>query len=120
MKEFKHYELRNTRKPSQDKRVASYATVVDEHGLPGYAYIAFSETFVLAVGQAMPRGVSTTDPAHVHVFYDQAHKVWSINARYLAGDGVTELWSTPEKPEWLHILRMKGGGRGNSSARKSV
>lgn len=120
MKEFKHFELRSTRKPSQDKRLASAVTVVDHEGKPGYAYVAFSETFVLAVGQALPLGVSTQDPAHLHVVFDVRSNEWVINARYVTGNSVTELWRSTEKPEWLQIIYPKGKGNGNSSASKSV
>lgn len=117
MKEHKHYELRSTRKPMRHARLASTVTVIDEDGNPGYGYLSFSETFVAALGRELPMGISSDDPAHLHVFFDTRRKLWSINVRYVRDHrSVIELWTVPHKPDWLTIFKMpKGPTNGNPS-----
>jgi hypothetical protein len=98
--ELLHYELRPARKPWDSDPIASLALVTEPDGRTETCYIRFSEKFVRAVGQALPRGVSLFDPAYVHV-YAMGDGTWTVWALYFDGSGVV-LWKSDTKPTWLN------------------
>jgi hypothetical protein len=109
MREWKHYELRRTQRPGSSQRLSNTVAVVDETGTPGYAYIAFSESFVTAVGNALPRGINdSTEQAYLTVTYNPLKRIWDVRARYITGVGQALLWHSLQCPAWINIIRIRG------------
>lgn len=100
-REHKHYEIKPARKPFAGRPLASTVLVTREDGQRGYCYINFSDSFVVAVGKALPRGVSLHDPAYLEVAFNHSAQAWEVMALYLASGKGKTLWRSPVKPHWL-------------------
>lgn len=108
--------LVSSRKPKKHPLLSSTVAVRDEQGRNGYCYIGFSEDFVERVGKALPRGVSTFDPACIHVVYYPHNKTWLVIARYLRSEGEALLWRTTERPHWLRFYEVKNANTQDTKA----
>ena len=107
-REFKHYMLRSTKKPTKDKVLLSTVAIRDQEGEERYCYVSFSDKLVELVGRKLPRGISETDPAFLNIVFGPPGR-WGIWAVY-AVDGVARLlWRTEcsEPPSWLKFYKLK-------------
>lgn len=94
------YGIRSTRKPMQGYPLAGTVAVADDQG-KGFAYIAFAEALVAAVGKALPQGISADDPGYIKVVHHGRLGVWKVYAYYIGGGKGVLLWETKERPAWL-------------------
>lgn len=106
-KEFKHYQLRATKRPAKCPVLSTTVAVYNERGESGYCYINFSDTFVEAVGKRLSRGVAPFDPAFISVRYNAQLQSWEIWARYLRDQLGVLLWATADKPSWLNFYKLE-------------
>lgn len=103
-RELKHYGLKSARKARASGPVSSVVLVQREDGERGHCFVAFSPTFVQAVGKALTRGVADFDPAYIEVLYCHKRKAWAVWARYLNDHSGSALWHTPTVPSWLRFI----------------
>jgi hypothetical protein len=78
--------------------------VCDRSGID-HANIWFEESFVDAVGMAMPQGLHPSTPAYLKLLHMPGRNVWRIFAMYFGKRRGVLLWETPELPAW--IVRVK-------------
>jgi|MudIll2142460700_1097286.scaffolds.fasta_scaffold842953_1 hypothetical protein len=100
MKELKKYKLRAARKPKKHPLLSGVVHVADWEGT-GYAYVNFDESFVDAVGKALPHGLMPSAPAYLKVLHMPGRKSWRVFAFYLRELRGTLLWESPTRPAWV-------------------
>jgi len=100
MRELKKYKLRPARRPKQHSLLSGVVHVADWDGT-GFAYINFDESFVDAVGRALPHGLMPSAPAYLKVLHMPGRKTWRVFAYYLREVRGTLLWESAERPSWV-------------------
>jgi hypothetical protein len=109
-REYKHYELRATNRPSGNSRLSTTVAVIGVNGHPYYCYVTFSEKLVVTVGKKLPRGISPFDPAYL--FVDCSKGQYEVWAKYVRDDVGAILWSgsLEDPPTWLNFFKVKNNG----------
>ena len=116
-KEFRHYALRSSTRPSKPGALLTTVQVI-EAGAVGYAYVNFSDKLVEAVGKKLPRGISLEDPAYLSV--ESRDSMWEVWALYVRG-GVPELmWRQATRPEWLNFHEPRKARNGDNFAEEAT
>lgn len=72
----------------------------------GYAYIHFDESFVDAVGKALPHGLMPSQPAYLKLLHMPGRKTWRIFAQYHKQLRGVLLWESPTLPAWVGPLHQ--------------
>lgn len=108
-KEYKKYELKNARRPRKGGALLNTVAIHMQNGVYYYCYISFSPKLAETVGKKLPRGISPTDPAFLHVVQDHEQR-WNVYAQYCGGTEAVLLWRTVtiEPPSWLKFYKPKG------------
>lgn len=104
MQERKKYGLRPARTPQAHKLLSGVVLVLDRQG-KGTAYIHFDQSFVDAVGAALPEGVRPDKPAFIKALQVPATAAWRIFAMYLGEERGVMLWEAATTPLWLAKVR---------------
>lgn len=105
MVERKKYKLRSARRPRKHALLSGVVVVGDWQG-KGTAYISFDESFVDAVGKALPLGVSPSHPAYLKVIHMPGRKTWRVFAMYLLAERGVLLWETDTRPHWIENVKI--------------
>ena len=114
-RELKRYGIRSATKPQAGMPVSGVVVVADDNGR-GYCYVKFEESFVDAVGHALPFGVGPEHPAYVKITYMRSRKSWRVLACYLDDSYMVILWETHELPHWVKRVRRNCDGTGTQSS----
>lgn len=115
-KEYKKFALRASQNPQVCEGLAGVVRVADSHG-KGVAYVKFSEALVVAVGRALPYGVSFGRSAYLKVVHVRSTGVWRVFAYYISEPIGKLLWETPDRPEWIKKVRRAKNGRKSAAAK---
>lgn len=116
-REYKHYELRATKKPAKNA-VLSTTVAVYRGKDRYYCYVSFSEKLVHYVGKRLPLGVSKDHPAYLSVVVE-GNEVF-VSARYVSGYPYpTYLWQSKTIPAWLNFYTPKVEDNGNNPEKKA-
>lgn len=115
-REYKHYELRATKKPAKNE-VLSTTVAVYKGARSYYCYVSFSEKLVQYVGKKLPLGVSKDHPAYLAVLVIGEHT--TVYATYPPGSNPVKLWEYDKPPAWLNFYTPKVEDNGNDSAKKA-
>lgn len=100
MREIKKYNLRASRRPEVHPLLSGVVHVADHNG-KSLSFIRFAESFVDAVGKALPQGLSPSRPAYLKVMHMPGRKTWRIFAMYLHEERGVLLWETEHPPSWI-------------------
>lgn len=106
-KEFKHYELKASKRPAARKDLLTTVAVEKNH-VRYYCYVSFSEKLVEYVGKRLSRGVSEATPAYL--FVQEVKNAWYVVAAYVDRAEHTTLWKTDEQPGWLRFYQVNDHG----------
>ena len=106
MRELKKYKLRAARRAGKQELLSSVVHVCDREGT-GYAYIGFDESFVDAVGNALPEGLHPTTPAYLKFLHMPGKGTWRLFAMYLGTRRGTLLWESPQLPAWIAKVKRR-------------
>lgn len=116
-REYKHYELRATKKPAKNE-VLSTTVAVYRGKDRYYCYVSFSDKLVQYVGKRLPLGVSKDHPAYLSVILVE-NQVF-IYAAYTSGYPYTTcLWTANTLPAWLNFYTPKVKDNGNNPEKKA-
>lgn len=104
----KKWGLRAAARPRKGTPLAGTVLVSDEEGM-GYAYITFDDSFVEAVGAALPMGIGPEHPAYLCALRGvPVRGAWSVSVvPFEQGNGVS-LLQFDHTPEWLGTI-YRGG-----------
>lgn len=80
----------------------SNMVLVNDGAATKFAYIRYDKAFLIAIGKALPHGLSDRDPSYLQVIFDG---VWIFMAGYLSSTQHTKLWEAATLPPWLMKLR---------------
>lgn len=103
MQERKKYRLRAARKPQEHSLLSGVVHVKGPEGI-GYSNIRFDESFVDAVGLALPHGLSPESPAFLKWLYMPTTGRWRLFAMYLGKPRGTLLWEADQLPPWISLI----------------
>lgn len=113
-REYKKFGIVPSRKPQKGFPLAGVVKVV-ERGVKGFVYIRFSEALVLAVGKAMPQGISNENPCYLKATRTVTG-TWRVSAHYLKGRASCLLWGS-DSLEWVkRIHRGENDGAYSKTA----
>lgn len=104
MREAKKYRLRQSLRPKKHKLLSGVVRVADSEGI-GYSFVSFDESFVDAVGKALPRGLTEQEPAYLKVLYLGSRNTWRTYAMYLREEVGVLLWETEGKPSYIGKIK---------------
>lgn len=106
-REYKHYEIRPVRNEFRAPGMSGLVSFVDAHGQGELYTVAFSDSFVKAVGKVLPRGVSANDPAFIYVL-QAADGTCSVYVSYIFEQRRAHLmWKADSKPSWLKYRSLE-------------
>lgn len=114
-REYKHYELRATKKPAKNEVLSTTVAVYRDKDRY-YCYVSFSDKLVQYVGKRLPLGVSKDHPAYLSVLV--AENQVFVYANYASGKWMTLLWTAKTIPAWLNFYTPKVEDNGNNLEKK--
>ena len=80
----------------------SNMVLVNDGAVTKFSYIRYDKSFLIAIGKALPHGLSDRDPSHLQVVFDGK---WLFMAGYLSSAQHMKLWEADKLPPWLTKLR---------------
>ncbi len=105
-KEFKHYELKASKRPGANKLLSTTVRITGQDRKKYYCYVSFSDKLAEYVGKKLLFGISEFNPAFLHVdLSNNRLEVWACYVKTGAG---TLLWSSYiTTPPWLNFYPVK-------------
>lgn len=115
-KELRKFGIRWAKEPQKHNLLSGVVRVCDEGRR--VTYIKFHESFVDAVGLALPYGLSPDNPAYIKVM--RVGSTWRVYAMYVLEEIGALLWEADAAPQWVNRSKRSNHESGETSSARGA